>query len=84
MRSSMVEPGPAGVRHEAPRTRHHQGAAAFARIDQHVGVAREIALPLLLLALILLPIDIVVRRLLVVRRLHNRARSLGATRGRAL
>jgi hypothetical protein len=50
-----------------------QPAAAFARLDQHVGVAREIALPLLLLALILLPIDIVVRRLLVVRRLRARA-----------
>ena len=50
-----------------------QPAAAFARVDQHVGVAREIALPLLLLALILLPIDIIVRRLLVVRRLRARS-----------
>jgi uncharacterized membrane protein/Mg-chelatase subunit ChlD len=47
-----------------------QPADAFARADQHVGAAREIALPLLLLALILLPIDIAVRRLLVVRRLR--------------
>jgi hypothetical protein len=47
-----------------------QPVDAFARVDQHVGAAREIALPLLLLALILLPIDIVVRRLLVVRRLR--------------
>jgi Ca-activated chloride channel family protein len=51
-----------------------QPADAFARVDQHVGAAREIALPLLLLALILLPIDIVVRRLLVVRRLRAGSR----------
>ncbi|MEO7910683.1 MAG: VWA domain-containing protein [Roseiflexaceae bacterium] len=55
-----------------------QPANAFARVDQDVGAAREIALPLLLLALILLPIDIIVRRLLVVRRL--RAQALPATR----
>jgi FixH len=47
---------------------------AFARADQHVGAAREIALPLLLLALILLPIDIAVRRLMVVLRTVRRAR----------
>jgi hypothetical protein len=51
-----------------------QPADAFARADQHVGAAREIALPLLLLALILLPIDIAVRRLLVVQRLRAGAR----------
>jgi hypothetical protein len=48
-----------------------QPADAFARANQHVGAAREIALPLLLLVLILLPIDIAVRRLLVVRRLRG-------------
>jgi hypothetical protein len=51
-----------------------QPADAFARADQHVGAAREIALPLLLLALILLPIDIAVRRLMVVLRTLGRAR----------
>jgi uncharacterized membrane protein/Mg-chelatase subunit ChlD len=45
-----------------------QPADAFARVDQHIGAAREIALPLLLLALILLPIDIAMRRLMVVWR----------------
>jgi uncharacterized membrane protein len=47
-----------------------QPADAFARVDQHVGAAREIALPLVLLALALLPIDIAVRRLMLVRRLR--------------
>jgi uncharacterized membrane protein len=51
-----------------------QPADAFARVDQHVGAAQEIALPLLLLALILLPIDIAARRLLLVRRLRASSR----------
>jgi hypothetical protein len=51
-----------------------QPADAFARVDQHVGAAQEIALPLLLLALILLPIDIAARRLLLIRRLRADAR----------
>jgi len=53
-----------------------QPSDAFARADQQVGAAHEIALPLLLLALLLLPIDIVVRRLLVVRRLRAGVRPL--------
>ena len=51
-----------------------QPADAFARADQHIGAAREIALPLLLLALTLLPIDIAVRRLMVVLRTVRRTR----------
>jgi uncharacterized membrane protein len=51
-----------------------QPADAFARVDQRVGAAREIALPLLLAALILLPLDIAIRRLMVVRRLSAASR----------
>ncbi|HJZ48821.1 MAG TPA: VWA domain-containing protein [Roseiflexaceae bacterium] len=57
-----------------------QPADAFARLDQHVGAAQEIALPLLLLALILLPIDIAVRRLIVVRRLRAASRPAAGRR----
>jgi hypothetical protein len=46
-------------------TRLAQPADGFAPVAQNVGAAQEIALPLLLLALVLLPIDIAVRRLML-------------------
>jgi uncharacterized membrane protein len=46
-------------------------AEAFARLAQGAGAAQEIALPLLLLALILLPLDILVRRLAALWRTRS-------------
>lgn len=45
----------------------NDAAAAFSRVDQGVTRAREIGLPLLLLALLLLPLDIALRRLMLRR-----------------
>jgi hypothetical protein len=53
-------------------------AEAFARADQGVGAAQEIARPLVLLALILLPIDIAVRRLMVLWRTRPGSRTRAA------
>jgi hypothetical protein len=47
-----------------------QPAQAFERADQGAGSAQEIAFPLLLAALALLPLDILVRRLVVLWRVR--------------
>jgi hypothetical protein len=52
-----------------------EAAEAFAHPDQRVTTAREIGLPLTILALLLLPLDIAVRRLML------RLSDLGAARG---
>ena len=59
----------------------NEAAAAFARVDSGVTRAREIAMPLLALALLLLVFDIAVRRLLLRREDLAAARAWMGVRG---